>query len=134
MEARHDTPVVTARDIRQFQADKRAANKRLNAELWHRASQDADAIVKMIIAQFAPRTIYQWGSVLDGETFTDISDIDIAVEGLGAAERYFALLAAAEPMTRFPLDLVELEHVEPEYAALIRKYGRCVYRRTQGGD
>jgi len=43
-----------------------------------------------------------------------MSDIDIAVAGLATVEDFFALLADAMAMTTFPLDIVELERVEPE--------------------
>lgn len=119
--------------MRQFIEKKNARCRRENAALWRQAVQDADSIIKMIIARFDPQAIYQWGSVLDGTRFSGISDIDIAVEGLGSADRYFALLGEAGHLTRFPLDLVEIEHVEPEYAELIRKNGRCVYQRRECG-
>ena len=119
---------VTKEQMGDFLRCKAKAQKVRNQELWQQAVQDAGVIVRMIIEKFAPKAIYQWGSVLDGGQFSEISDIDIAVEGLGAAERYFAMLGEAERLTHFPLDLVEMEHVEPEYADLIRKYGRCLYR------
>ena len=77
----------------------------------------------------APRRVYQWGSLIDGHGFSDISDIDIAVEGLGSAETYFALIGDAMRMTEFPLDLVELEKIEPLHAESIRRHGRLVYER-----
>lgn len=40
---------------------------------------------------------------------------------------YFRILADAERMTRFSLDIVEIEHVEPAYAEGIRKRGVVVY-------
>jgi predicted nucleotidyltransferase len=124
---------VTLSHMRQFIENKNAKIRRENAALWRQAVQDADSIIKMIIARFDPQAIYQWGSVLDGSQFSGISDIDIAVEGLGSAERYFALLGEAEQLTRFPVDLVEIEHVEPEYARLIKQNGKCVYQRLKCG-
>ncbi|GAB6057692.1 hypothetical protein [Desulfonatronum parangueonense] len=85
-----------------------------------RAAEDAKQIISMIVDEFDPVAVYQWGSILEANSFSDISDIDIAVEGLGSAERFFALVARAEIMTDFPLNIVEMEHVEPEYAHLIR--------------
>ncbi len=134
MKAVSDSPVVTASEMRDFLDRKTAAQRQRNEALWRQASQDAEAIIRMIIETFNPQSIHQWGSVLDGRQFTDISDIDIAVEGLGSAERYFAMLGEAERLTRFPLDLVEMEHVEPEYAELIRKHGRCVYARQESEE
>ena len=83
-------------------------------------------IVEMVASEFAPRRIWQWGSLLYRPQFSERSDIDIALEGLGAAERLFQVYARAEEMSTFPLDIVELERIEPEYAHLIRTSGRLV--------
>lgn len=120
---------VSTAHMRAFLLRKAQAAKRRNEVLWRQAVNDADAIVAMIIEKFDPQAIYQWGSVLKGDHFSEISDIDIAVEGLHSAERYFAMLGEAEALTHFPLDLVEMEHIEPEYADLIRKHGKCVYKQ-----
>ncbi len=44
-------------------------------------------------------------------TFSEISDIDIALEGLSGPEEYFAILGDAMFMTSFPLDIIELEMI-----------------------
>ncbi|WP_045222593.1 nucleotidyltransferase domain-containing protein [Desulfonatronum thioautotrophicum] len=116
-------------ELRNFIRDKTARRNAQNLRMWRRAADDAKRIIALIIDEFDPVAIYQWGSILDADAFTDISDIDIAVEGLDSAETFFALVAMAEKMTDFPLDIVEMEKVEPEYARLIRTYGRCAYRR-----
>lgn len=134
MKAVSDNPGVTVSEMRGFLDRKTVAQRQRNEALWRQASQDAEAIIRMIIETFKPKAIYQWGSVLGGRQFSEISDIDIAVEGLGSAERYFAMLGEAERLTHFPLDLVEMEHVEPEYAELIRKHGRCVYARQENEE
>jgi predicted nucleotidyltransferase len=91
------------------------------------ATRDFDRIVGMIVEKYSPKRIVQWGSLLDAEQFDDHSDIDIAVEGILDAESYFALLGDAMKLTRFPLDIVQLEKIEPEFAELILFKGRIVY-------
>lgn len=117
------------REMREFIRQKAARRKDRNMRNWRRAAEDAARIISMITREFDPLAVYQWGSVLNAEHFSEISDIDIAVAGLDSAEAFFALVARAEELTDFPLDIVQLEHVEPEYANLIRTYGRCVYMR-----
>jgi predicted nucleotidyltransferase len=84
------------------------------------------SVVSMIEAEFKPARIWQWGSLLDRPRFSEISDIDIGVEGLGSADRFFRLVEKAGALTRMPLDIVELERLEPEFANLVRTRGRIV--------
>ena len=116
-------------DIRRF---ARRRGERLRAErmkLHDQATRDAQAIIDMIVDRFRPTRIVQWGSLLAPQRFREYSDIDIAVEGVREPERYFALVEAAEKLTRFPIDIVQLELVEPEYRELILERGRTVYER-----
>ena len=100
-----------------------------NRILWERARKDARSIVEMIMRDFAPIRIYQWGSVLEPDHFNEISDIDIAVEGITKAENIFSLLAKASEMTDFSLDIVQIECIAPEFANIIRMKGVVVYER-----
>lgn len=81
----------------------------------------------MIIGKYRPRRIVQWGSLLHSEHFDEHSDIDIATEGILDAETWFALLGDAMELTRFPLDIVQLEKIEPEFAAQILRKGNVVH-------
>lgn len=99
-------------------------------ERWAIAAADAERIVAMIVRKYQPDAVYQWGSVLRPEKFTEVSDIDIAVEGVDDPAQFSELLGEAEDMTRLPLDIVQLEHIEPEFRELIVRYGRCVHERT----
>jgi predicted nucleotidyltransferase len=120
---------VTPADIRRF-ADERAARDRgARRQLHAEAQRDAEAIVEMIIRRFEPRRLVQWGSVLQSDQFREYSDVDIAIEGVTDPETFFEILDAAESMTRFPVDIVQLEHVEPAYRDLILEKGRVVYER-----
>jgi len=58
-----------------------------------------------------------------------MSDIDIALEGITDPAELSAIRSAAERLTRFPLDMVAIEHVHPVYADHIRRRGRVVYER-----
>ncbi len=117
-------------DIERIKANLRkreAAKEEALRIRFDAAARDFNAIVSMIIEKYAPKRIIQWGSLLHPEQFDENSDIDIAVEGIVDAERYFALLGDAMELTRFPLDIVQLEKIEPEYADLILMKGRIIY-------
>ena len=98
-------------------------------KLHTHAVTDAKIIIDMIIKEYNPVRIYQWGSLLYPSNFRTYSDIDIGVEGINSSETYFALLGAAQSITKFPVDIVKMEKIEPEYAEDIRTNGRLVYER-----
>ena len=102
-------------------------DSRSNLLLAQRAALDLEAIVAMIVTAYAPRRIYQWGSLLRLGGFKPYSDIDIAVEGILDAERFFALLEDVQKLTAFPVDLVQIEKIAPEYADDIRRNGKLLY-------
>ena len=111
--------------------DERERNRQEMLDLsFKQATMDFQAIVRRIEEAYGPERIYQWGSLTDRGRFSEISDIDIAVEGIDSAERFFALLKDCERLTQFPLDIVQIERIEPEYAALVREKGRIVYERS----
>ena len=67
---------------RAFQTDKeRRRRARIDAR-FEQATRDASAIVAAIAEQVNPRRIYQWGSLLDRSRFSEISDLDFAIEGI----------------------------------------------------
>ena len=83
-----------------------------------------------IAAQVNPRRIYQWGSLLDRRRFSEISDLDIAVEGLSGPAEFFEVLGIAMNATALPVDVVELEKLPVDVADRIRRRGVLVHERT----
>jgi predicted nucleotidyltransferase len=110
---------------------KRKSAKRSRAlqERLSEARRDLDRIVRHIAETYQPRRIYQWGSLVDGKHFSERSDIDIALEGITDAATFFSILADAESMTRFPVDIVQMETIHPAYAESIRARGRVIYEQ-----
>ncbi|MEW6755506.1 MAG: nucleotidyltransferase domain-containing protein [Candidatus Latescibacterota bacterium] len=110
---------------------RRRAQARAVADeaLRTQAAADAEAIIRMVGAKYRPTRIYQWGSVLRPGGFRQYSDIDLATEGITDPQTHFALLGEAQGMTRFPLDLVQMEKIAPEHAADIRQHGKVVYEQ-----
>lgn len=117
-----DIKIIKENLYRREEIKKQARLERFDA-----ATSDFGLIVQMIINRYSPKKIVQWGSLLHSEQFDENSDIDIAVEGILDAARYFALLGDAMEMTRFPLDIVQLEKIEPEFAELILLKGKTIY-------
>jgi len=115
--------------VRAFLAEKDRGRAAELDRAFLKAWKDFEAITARILERHSPRRIYQWGSLLDRSTFSEISDIDIAVEGLSGPEAYFALVTDVSGLTTFPLDIIELEKAGPENAAYIRRTGRLVYEQ-----
>ena len=105
--------------------------ERRRERLRHRllsAQRDAARIISVIAEEYRPRRIYQWGSLVHTDRFREISDIDIAIEGLECDERVLASIRSqAELMTDLPVDLVVMERLEPGRANLIRRFGTIAW-------
>ena len=129
----HSDMPVTPEQMRAFLERKARRQQEERERLHAEAAADARRIVELIAVRYRPARIVQWGSVLDGRRFQPYSDIDLAVEGVVDAQRFFALLADAEQETRFPVDIVQLERMEPEFREVILEKGQVVYERNRTG-
>lgn len=128
-----DTPLKKTFDIDLARASLIAREKRkalLRRTRWEQAKKDCERIIDHLIKKYNPGKIYQWGSLLTPERFTEISDIDIALEGLEGPMDGLEALADAEAMTDIPVDIVELERVHPAHARSIRERGVLVHERA----
>ena len=114
---------------RAFQKKKRLARQEELELRYQGALNDFQQIVDMIVNKYKPKKIYQWGSLLNKDQFSEISDIDIAVEGIPDAQSYFDMLADAERLTSFPLDIVEMESIHELHKKMIIQKGVLVYER-----
>lgn len=117
--------------VRVWLAQRASARQQALDIRFREAWSDFRAIVEHLIAHYPVQRIYQWGSLLHRSRFTPRSDIDLAIEGVHEAGDFFALYGAADRLTRFSLDLVDLGHVEPEFAGLIREHGALIYDRDR---
>ena len=116
--------------VRAYLAHKEQRRRARVDERFARATRDVQAIVSEIAVQVNPRRIYQWGSLLDRSRFSEISDLDIAVEGLNGPAEFFQVLGIAMNGTTLPVDVVELEKVPVNVAERIRTRGLMVHERS----
>jgi hypothetical protein len=80
---------VDPADSVAFLQRREAARQRDLDARFRTAWADFDRIVEMIVREFAPLRIWQWGSLLHRRHFSGRSDIDIAVEGLAVRSGCF---------------------------------------------
>lgn len=119
--------MIDIKEAADFQKRREKAEEARCMQLLDVARHDFECIVDMIIKKYKPHRIYQWGSLLKDRHFRPYSDIDIAIEGTFSADAFFAMYGEAEAMTSFSLDLVDMNHIEPEFADIIRMKGRLIY-------
>lgn len=108
-----------------------SAQKEERARRHRQAQAEADRVIQHIKEQYNPRRIIQWGSVLRPERFTEISDIDVAVEGITDPEVWSRMEREVERMVTIPLDLVPFDRIHPEHQNQIRARGKIVYERSE---
>lgn len=115
--------------MRRFIQESRRKRREDLAARLDQARVDVRLITDHIVDRYRPRRIYQWGSLVDGVGFQEISDIDIAIEGLPKPQDFFRLLGECEELTTFPLHLVNLEDVHPLYRRQIVEKGVLIHER-----
>ncbi len=113
---------------RRYLREKQESLHRKRLNLWTKAKQDSDNIIKMIREKYEPEKIIQWGSVLESKHFSEASDIDLAVVGIDSI-KFMGLLADAEDLTDFPLDLIKWENIHPSFQKIILMKGKIVYEK-----
>ena len=111
---------------REMLIQKEARAERELEELLRAAWEDFERTVALIVKEYDPQEIWQWGSLLYPETFSRGSDIDIGVLGLSVRD-HMKLLRVTEGTTSLPLHIARLEEMDPRYVEHIRTYGRRVY-------
>jgi len=116
---------------RAFVAEKERRQQTALLRKLRRARSDFQKIVALIVEKYQPLRIYQWGSLLDEFSFSEISDIDIAMEGITSAETFFQIYGDAMDLTDFPVHVVQLEKIEPEFRELIVTQGKLIYERPR---
>ena len=95
---------------------------RFSSEGEKKAQSDARRIAPFLRDQGASRVIGFGSAFAAAKRFTPRSDLDLAVEGL-PRERFFAVLARAQAMTDFELDLVPVETATEYLRRTLREEG-----------
>lgn len=112
---------------RAFLREKDCRRQRSLDERFENAWADFESISAMIIRDYPVTGVYQWGSLLHRDKYSEISDIDIAVTGNLTPEEFFSMLGKAMAMSSFSVDLVELDKIHPSHADSIKRSGRRIY-------
>lgn len=118
---------VSVDEVRQFLSKRDEERRRRCSALHNKALADVEKIVAYMKANYPLVSLYQWGSVLYGESFDELSDIDIALEGVASPEDFFKIYKDLENLTDFSLDIIELDRTDPISRASILERGIKIY-------
>jgi len=121
--------MININNAKKFIEIKQQKQKEKLNILFQQAWKDFEKIIDHIIKKYRPERIYQWGSLLNQNNFSEISDIDICIDGYIPPEKFFRMLGELEQMSNFPVHIVELHNIEPTYAESIKAKGRLVYEK-----
>lgn len=111
---------------RERERRRREAQEAAQRRLVNKAQRIANQVIKHVTAEYEPEKIYQAGSLVDSDRFTEISDIDIAISGLQPNELE-EISDWAEEKSSFPVDILDLDRAEQVHVESITKKGRQVY-------
>lgn len=116
--------------LRELDAARRERERRRAEEARAEAERIARAIVERCGA--AIRRIVLFGSVAKGRPFTELSDIDLAVEA-DSPEAFFRAVATAL-RSDFDVDVVDPADARPVLREAIERDGVVLYERREDED
>lgn len=93
---------------------------------WFR--YESKRLGRILAEKFEVNSVYLFGSLAWGETFTPDTDIDLAVSGI-ESEKFYKAIGHLERETEFPFDLINLEEAPPTLREQILKKGKLLYER-----
>ncbi|WP_459941498.1 nucleotidyltransferase family protein [Deferrisoma palaeochoriense] len=114
--------------LRELDAARRERERRRAEEARAEAERIARAIVERCGAGI--RRIVLFGSVAKGRPFTELSDIDLAVEA-DSPEAFFRAVATAL-RSDFEVDVVDPADARPVLREAIERDGVVLYERREG--
>lgn len=104
--------------VRRRWLARQQAGERLRAEAW----QSARRAAALLRTQFGAERVLAFGSLVHPGSFSEDSDVDLAVSGIPSAD-FFRAWAAAGALCPYELDLVDLRDCSPALRRLIEEEG-----------
>lgn len=91
------------------------------------ALETAKRIALILGRRFGARKVILYGSLAEGKYFDSVSDIDIAVSGIG--DKYFKALSYCKDLTEFAIDIRDYDEMPAEFKKKLEQKGRFLYER-----
>lgn len=93
------------------------------------AKKTAETVSQYIIKRFKPERLWLYGSILNEDRFSMISDIDIATEGI-EWDIFFKMVSECEKLTDLKLDIIDIESIPEIRKEKILRTGRLIYEKN----
>jgi len=119
---------VAALDMLRFVAEREAARVRTASSRARRLRAVVPELASLLVRKHRARRVWLFGSLVAGSGHAR-SDIDLAVEGLGAAD-YFKALADLGDAAPCRVDLVRIEDVDEAFRDRIVREGELLVDRA----
>ena len=114
----HDHDVEQAAEALRCRAQQKLVARQTLAKSTREALIE---VVRVLRDDFDVRSVFVFGSLATG-SFTEESDVDLAIEGLGESRTYQAERCVLS-ILQVPVDLLRFEELDPRFAEAIRAEG-----------
>jgi predicted nucleotidyltransferase len=116
---------ISAVAARMREQDRAQATER--AARYATAQEDLQRVIEVVRRYPEITRVRTWGSMLRPDRFTELSDVDVCVEGISSPQTWSRLERDLLDVVRLPLDLVRWETLmEPHRESIVAR-GKVVY-------
>ena len=91
------------------------------------AQEDLGRVLEILRHYPAVKRVRTWGSMLRPDRFTELSDVDVGVEGVDSPQVWSQIERELLDEVRLPLDLVRWESLMEPHRKSIEARGKVVY-------
>ena len=91
------------------------------------AQEDLGRVLEILRRYPAVKRVRTWGSMLRPDRFTELSDVDVGVEGVDSPQVWSQIERELLDEVRLPLDLVRWESLMEPHRKSIEARGKVVY-------
>lgn len=114
---------AAAKRMRQQDAEQAAERSARYAV----AQEDLGRVLEILRRYPAVKRVRTWGSMLRPDRFTELSDVDVGVEGVDSPQVWSQIERELLDEVRLPLDLVRWESLMEPHRKSIEARGKVVY-------
>lgn len=100
-------------------------SRQKNQRIIRNALREAGRLAHILVKKFGAQAVVLYGSLAQGRYFDEISDIDLAVKGMG--DNYFRAYGYCIRLSKFNVDVRVYDDMPRSMKLRIDKEGRLLY-------